>query len=106
MVWGTPQTRNSLTSIRELLIDTPDGHTVRLGDVADVRILPTPNLIEREHNSRYIDVYLNARGRDLGAVVNDVNARLQTIKFPLEYHAQVLGEYQERQAAQSRLLLF
>jgi Cu/Ag efflux pump CusA len=79
---------------------------VRLGDVADVRILPTPNLIERENNSRRIDVGLNVRGRDLGAVVSDVNARLQGIKFPLEYHAEVLGEYQERQAAQQRLLLF
>ena len=106
MVWGTPNTRQSLDSIRGLLISTPDGHTVRLRDVADVRILPTPNLIEREHNSRYIDVYLNARGRDLGAVVNDVKQRLQGVKFPLEYHTEVLGEYAERQAAQSNLLLF
>jgi Cu/Ag efflux pump CusA len=45
-------------------------------------------------------------GRDLGSVVNDVNQRLQGIKFPLEYHAEVLGEYQERQAAQGRLLGF
>jgi Cu/Ag efflux pump CusA len=106
MVWGTPNTRYSTDSIRDLLISTPDGGTVRLGDVADVSILPTPNLIEREHNSRRIDVDLNADGRDLGAVMHDVKERLQTIKFPLEYHAEVLGEYQERQAAQSRLLLF
>jgi CzcA family heavy metal efflux pump len=106
MVWGTPETRSSLSSIRNLLISMPDGRTVRLGDVADVRILPTPNLIERENNSRRIDVGLNVRGRDLGAVVSDVNARLAAIQFPLGYHAEVLGEYQERQAAQQRLLLF
>jgi CzcA family heavy metal efflux pump len=106
MVWGTPQTRNSLTSIRELLIDTPDGHQVRLGHVADVRILPTPNLIVREHNSRRIDVSLNAHGRDLGAVVRDVKERLQGVEFPLGYHAEILGEYQERQAAQGQLLGF
>jgi CzcA family heavy metal efflux pump len=106
MVWGTPDTRHSPDSIRELLISTPNGGTVRLGDVADVSILPTPNLIEREHNSRRIDVSLNAHGRDLSAVVNDVTERLQGVKFPLEYHAEVLGEYQERQAAQSRLLGF
>src|SRR3989440_934695 len=106
MVWGTPQTRNSLTSIRELLIDTPNGGQVRLGDVADVRILPTPNLIVREHNSRRIDVSLNAHGRDLGAVVRDVKERLQGVEFPLGYHAEILGEYQERQAAQGQLLGF
>ena len=34
IVKGTPSTRNSLTSVRELLIDTPGGGHVRLGDVA------------------------------------------------------------------------
>src|SRR6266536_801724 len=106
MVWGTPQTRASLTSIRELLIDTPSGGQVRLGDVANVRILPTPNLIVRKHNSRRIDVSLNARGRDLGAVVRDVKQRLEGVKFPLGYHAEVLGEYEERQAAQGQLFGF
>jgi CzcA family heavy metal efflux pump len=105
MVWGAPQTRQSLTSIRELLIDTPNGGQVRLSDVADVSILPTPNLIAREQNSRRIDVSLNAQGRDLGAVVGDVRGRLEGIHFPLEYHAEVLGEYTERQAAQQRLLI-
>src|SRR5207247_6445485 len=30
VVWGTPNTRHSLTSIRELLIDTPSGTQLRL----------------------------------------------------------------------------
>jgi CzcA family heavy metal efflux pump len=106
MVWGTPNTRQNPDNIRNLLISTPNGGTVRLGEVADVSMLPTPNLIEREHNSRRIEVGLNARGRDLGAVVRDVKQRLSGINLPLEYHAEVLGEYEERQAAQGRLLLF
>jgi len=106
MVWGTPNTRYNVDSVRDLLISTPNGGTVHLRDVADVSILPTPNLIEREHNSRRIDVSLNAHGRDLGAVVRDVKERLQGIKFPLEYHAAVLGAYEERQTSQGRLLLF
>src|SRR6266516_2321588 len=106
MVWGTPGARDSLSSIRNLLISTPNGGTVHLGDVANVSVLPTPNLIARENNSRRIDVGLNVSGRDLGAVVSDVQQRLSAIKFPLEYHAELLGEYQERQAAQQNLLLF
>jgi CzcA family heavy metal efflux pump len=106
MVWGTSQARDNLISIRNLLISTPNGGTVRLGDVANVKLLPTPNLIARENNSRRIDVGLNIHGRDLGAVVSDVQQRLSAIKFPLEYHAELLGEYQERQAAQQNLLLF
>ncbi len=106
VVWGTPQTRSSLTSVRNLLIDTPDGGHVRLGDVADVRIAPTPNVIQHDTVSRRIDVSLNVRGRDPSAVVSDIKQRLQGIKFPLEYRAQVLGEYEERQADQQRLLVF
>jgi CzcA family heavy metal efflux pump len=104
-VWSTPETRNSLTDIRELLIDTPDGGRVRLADVADVRIAPVPNVIEREGQSRKIDVSANVRGRDLGSVVHDVEASLATVDFPLEYHAEVIGEFAERQAAQQNLIL-
>jgi len=104
-VWSTPETRNSLTSIRELLIDTPTGGHVRLADVADVRIVAAPNVIEREGQSRKIDVSANVRGRDLGSVARDVEATLQRVEFPLGYHAEVLGEYAERQAAQQNILL-
>lgn len=104
-VWSTPDTRTSLTDIKELLIDTPDGGHVRLADVADVRIVPAPNVIEREGQSRKIDVTANVRGRDLGSVVRDVEAALKTVDFPLEYHAELFGEYAERQAAQRNLFL-
>jgi CzcA family heavy metal efflux pump len=105
-VWGAPHTRDNLTSLRELLIDTPGGGYVRLEDVADVRITPTPNVIKREDGSRRIDVSGNVRGRDLGSVVADVQERLRNIDFPLEYNAEVVGEYAERQAAQSQLFWY
>src|SRR5262249_27297854 len=104
-VWSTPGTRNSLTSIRELPIDTPDGGQVRLGDVADVSIAPAQSVIYRDNASRRIDVGANVEGRDLGAVMRDVQDRLNQVQFPLGYHAEVLGEYAERQAAQSRLMI-
>ena len=104
-VWSTPDTRNSVTDIRRLLIDTPSGERVRLEDVADIRIAPVPNVIEREGQSRKIDVSANVRGRDLGSVVADVEAALQGVEFPLEYHAEVIGEFAERQSAQRNLLI-
>jgi Cu/Ag efflux pump CusA len=75
-------------------------------DVADVRVMKTPNQVSREDNSRRIDVGMNVKGRDLGSVVEDVRDRLGTVRFPREYHADVLGEFAEREAAQSRLVLF
>lgn len=105
-VWGVPSARHSLTSVRELLIDTPGGGHVRLEDVADVRILPTPNVIKRQDGSRRIDVSGNVSGRDLGSVVADVERRLRQVRFPLEYNAELVGEYAEREAAQSRLFWY
>lgn len=105
-VWGTPSTRSSLTKIRELRLDTPAGTQVRLADVATVRVRPTPNVIKREAASRRIDLVANASGRDLGSVAADVKRTLQAMPFPRQYHAEVLGEYAERQAAQRRVLAF
>jgi len=104
-LWSTPETRTSLTSLRELLIDTPSGGQVRLADVAKVEIVPTPNEVKHEGVFRRIDVGLNVAGRDLGSVARDVEEALRQVDFPLEYHPELLGEYAERQAAQGRLLL-
>jgi CzcA family heavy metal efflux pump len=104
-VWSTPQHRDSVSDIGRLLLDTPGGGRVRLAQVADVRVRPTPNAIEREADSRRIDVEANVEGRDLGSVVNDVEEAVKGVGFPLGYHAELLGEYAERQTAQSRLLM-
>jgi CzcA family heavy metal efflux pump len=105
-VWGTPATRGSLTSLQDLLIDTPGGSQVRLADVADVRINSTPSSIRHDGGARRIDVSANVRGRDLGSVVHDVQQDLKKVDFPREYHAELLGELSERRAAQSRLKAF
>ena len=91
VVWGTPETRNSLTSVRRLLIDTPARGHVRLSDVASVRIAPSPGIIKRQSVSRYVDVGATVAGRDRGAVVHDIQRRLAGITFPIEYHAEVLA---------------
>jgi CzcA family heavy metal efflux pump len=104
-VWSTPETRHSLSDIQNLLIDTPSGERVRLADVAEVRIGAVPNVIEREGQSRKIDVTANVKGRDLGSVAADVEKTLDGIDFPLGFHAEVLGEFAERQAASRNLLL-
>jgi CzcA family heavy metal efflux pump len=105
-VWSTPATRQSVASIRNLPIDTPGGGRVLLGRVAKVEVKPLPNVIHHEGTARVIDVLVGTDGRDLGAVVRDIDDRLEKVDFPLGYHAQVLGEYKERQDAQRRLLLF
>jgi Cu/Ag efflux pump CusA len=104
-LWSMPENRNSLTAIRELLIDTPSGEYVRVEDVADVRIVSTPNVIEHEWLVRRLDVRANVRGRDLGSVTRDVETALAEIEFPLETFPELLGEYAELQVAQRNILI-
>jgi Cu/Ag efflux pump CusA len=92
VVWGTPETRRDLTAVRNLLIETPSGGHVHLSQVADVRIAPSPPVIERQAVSRMIDISVTTSGRDRGAVTRDINRVLQSTALPLEYHAEVLGE--------------
>ena len=105
-VWSIPRTRNSINSVRDLLLDVPDGRRVRLAELARVRMGPTPNAVIRENGSRRIDVGANVAGRDLGSVAREVERRVGQVDFPHGYHAEVLGEYQERQTAQHRLLVY
>ena len=104
VVWSTPESRSSLTGIGNLLIDTPTGGHVRLEDVADVRISPTPTVIQRDAVSRRIDIGLDASGRDPGAVAADINRRLAATQLPLEYHAEVVGSYQAAETLHRRML--
>jgi len=105
VVWSTPDTRHSLSDIRNLLIDTPGGGHVRLGEVADVRIVASPTVIKREAVSAYLDIVFNVEGRSASAVAIDVNAAIKNFAFPLEYHAEVVNDFATRQAAQQGILL-
>jgi CzcA family heavy metal efflux pump len=102
-VWSAPKTRNSLTSIRNLPIDTPGGGHVSLGQVATISLQSTPNIVKRQNLARRIDVETNVDGRDLGSVVRELKTKLEKVDFPAEYHYEVVGEFAERQKAQSRL---
>jgi CzcA family heavy metal efflux pump len=105
-VWSLPSSRTSVGDIGEFLIDTPYGGRVRLAEVADIRLVPTPNKVKRENGSRRIDVHANVKGRDLGSVAREVQERLDKVQFPVGYYPHLLGEYKERQAAQRSLYTY
>jgi Cu/Ag efflux pump CusA len=106
VVRATPEARRSLTDIRRLLIDIPSGGHVRLGTIASVRIRPTPAVIQRESSSRRVDVTADVKGRGVGAVQDDVRREIRKLSFPLEYHAQVIGNADGHQATAMRLIGF
>ena len=105
-VWGRPEIRKSVSSVRDLLIDTPAGAVIRLGDVADVTVRSTPPIIEHEDISRYIDVTANVKSRNVGDVTSDVRKALAGISMPQEFHTTLLTDYSDEQSAQRRIVAF
>ncbi len=106
-VWSTPETRNSLTSIRELPIDTPRR---RRSTPRRRGRHPDPGDAER-HRARQRVASHRHRGKPQRRRPWIGGRRyqrgfVQPIDLPVGYHAEVLGENAERQAAQSRLLIF
>jgi CzcA family heavy metal efflux pump len=104
VVWSAPGARADIESLRRLRINLPAGGDAPLGDVADVRIAPAPNIIQREGASRRIDVTCDVKGRDLGSVAREIEGKVKALSFDRGYHPEFLGEYAARQAARNRLL--
>ena len=105
VVWSEPAVRDDLRALQELLVETPTGDLVPLGDVADISIQPAPNAIVREGATRRIDVSCNVEGRDLGSVAEDIRKKLESVKFEPGYYPETLGEFAAQQAAQKKLAL-
>jgi len=96
VVWGAPDTRNSIDAVNNLLIDAPDGSQVRLADVATVRETQAPTVINRKDVAETLDIGLDVSGRSVGSVASDVEDTLKTETLPLQYHAELLGTYSDK----------
>lgn len=97
IVKGNAATRGSLDSVRNLIIDTPDGGHARLGDVAQVTMVGNESVILHDDTSRRIDVKAEIQGRPLGDIQRDINTALQQMQFPISYHAEILTQYAQQQ---------
>jgi CzcA family heavy metal efflux pump len=105
-VWSIPTARDSVSDVENLPIDTPDGGQVPLHAVADIAIRPVANTIKHERQTRRVDAAADLGERDLASAVDELKERLEEIEFPPGYHAEVLGEAPELNAAQDDLLLY
>ena len=106
IVQGDASTRGSVADVRRLLIDRPDGGYLRLGQVADVRVVEADSVIRRDAVSRRLDVVAGVDGRNAEDVRADIEDRLATMTFPIEYHAEVLRDSTAEEAGYGRMLGF
>ena len=104
VVWGDPATRNNVAGVKNLLIDTPNGDQVRLGEVASVQVKPYPTVIRHDDVSRSLAVTADVSGRSVSSVVADVRRQVAELRFPLEYHAEVFDDYANQRRSDLRIL--
>ena len=101
-----PEFRRTPEAIRNILIPTPDGNRIPLGQVAEVSLREGAFMIYRENGRRYIPVKFSVRGRDLAGTISEVQARLaKKVHIPEDYHYKWAGEYDSLQKEQQRLAI-
>ncbi|MGB5900594.1 MAG: efflux RND transporter permease subunit [Geitlerinemataceae cyanobacterium] len=99
--------RNNLDAIRAIPLSTPTGQTISLGTVAQVDYGMGANVVNREDVSRLIVVSANVAERDLGSVVDDIQAQIrQKVQLPNGYFIQYGGQFESEQNATNNLLIF
>ncbi len=101
-----PEYRRDTEAIKNILLPTPDGSSVPLGQVARVEMRNGAFMIYRENDRRYIPIKFSVRGRDLSSTMEELQDRLaRELKLPAGYHYEWAGEYDSLRKEQRRLML-
>ena len=101
-----PKYRGDVESIKQILISTPDGFRVPLGDLSTFKIEDGASMIYRENNSRYVAVKFSVRDRDLGSTIEEAQAAVKlSVLLPLGYRLHWTGEFESQKRAEARLAL-
>lgn len=87
-----------------MLIAAPGGQLIPLSAIADVVRDTGPNAITRESVERMQLVMANVSGRDLGAVVADIDTVLEDIALPPGAHIELAGQFESAASAGRTLL--
>ncbi len=106
VVWLQPDARPNLDTIRNLLVDTPNGQKIPLAQVATIDLGTGPNTINRENVSRLIVVAANASGRDLRSIVNEIQDKVQQqVQIASGYYIQYAGQFEAQERATQNILI-
>ncbi|VAW64284.1 Cobalt-zinc-cadmium resistance protein CzcA; Cation efflux system protein CusA [hydrothermal vent metagenome] len=98
--------RNNVEAIRSLILQSPSGAWVKLGDVAQVAIETGPPQIRRDDVQRRVVIQSNVEGRDMGGLVAELQQRIDDeIDMPPGYSVVFGGQFENQQRAQARLMI-
>ncbi len=98
--------RDSVAALRQLPIVAANGAQITLAQVADIRIDEGPSMLKSENGQLATYVYVDNKGRDLGAVVADLQrAVAQQVRLPPGVTVAWSGQFEYLASAMKRLEL-
>src|SRR5262249_9785005 len=101
-----PEYRQNPEAMKNILLTTPDGNRVPLGQVAEIGFREGAFMVYRENGRRYIPIKFSVRGRDLAGTIQEVQAKLErSVQLPDGYHYEWAGEYDSLRKEQQRLAI-
>jgi len=96
--------RSDLDALRRILIMTPTGAQLPLGEVADIDLRPGPSMIRDEDGMLTGYVYLDLATSDYGSYVHNAQRVLdRQLHMPAGYTLKWSGEYEFQLRARKRL---
>ncbi|WP_017218165.1 efflux RND transporter permease subunit [Pseudoalteromonas sp. NJ631] len=101
-----PQYRQSKQAIEEIRLQSSSGAWIRLADVANVEYQSGPPQVRRDDVQRRVVIQANVQGRDMGSVVSDIRAAIDSkVDLPTGYGVEIGGQFENQQRAQKRLAI-
>ena len=99
-----PSYRATPDLVGQVLLRTPAGGTVTLSQVASLRTVEAPEVINHEAGRRFVVVQVNVRGRDLGGLVTELRREIaKRVVLPPEYFVTFGGQFENQARAMARL---
>lgn len=88
--------RARVAEIANLPLTAPDGHAVRLGQVANVSVVAGQRQVTREDLAPFVAVTARLEGRDLGSAMTEVRAAVAGLKLPAAVRVDYGGLYAQQ----------
>ncbi|PZR12926.1 MAG: CusA/CzcA family heavy metal efflux RND transporter [Azospirillum brasilense] len=101
--------RGNFETLRSLPVPLPPvagrpANSVPLQQLADLRVVEGPNQISREQGRRRVVIQANARGRDIGSIVAEAQAKVaEQVQLPPGYTITWGGQFENLAKARARL---
>ena len=96
--------RDEIDQLGQILVATPSGKMIPLGQVATIKRVLGPSEIASENGRLRVFVQANVQDRDLGGFVEEVNERVQKeLSLPAGMTIEYSGEYENQLRAQRTL---